>query len=117
MNILTYTHIVWGDSHSRVLSCVEKASRLCSPFNIPDTSRLLVRTLSAGITVVTYLKAQDAKNMTPTYSFAASSSSVAPNSVSKWKSPAAQLGQGNIRMRMHVKYLLKYESGILYYIT
>jgi hypothetical protein len=56
-----------------------------------------VRTLSAGIAVVNYLKAQDAKNMTPTFSFAtSSSSSAAPNSVSKWKSPAAQLGQENI---------------------
>ena len=95
--IHTYIHTVWGDSHSRVLSCVEKATRICSPFNIPDTSRLLVRTLSAGIAVVNYLKAQDATNMTPTYSFATSSSSAAaPNSVSKWKSPAAQLGQGII---------------------
>lgn len=94
--LLTMSSIVWGDLNGRILNCVDRAVRICSPFNIPETSKLIISAFAAGISSVDHLKKVDdtnLRNLSPLHSTVAppSASSIF-GSFSKWKSPTLQLG-------------------------
>ena len=81
---------------------MEKVSRHCSPFNIPETANLLKAAMNVGIKVVDQLRDADTKNF---------GSSPAPSAngnttvVSKWKSPVLQLGTPIDTRQYHILHL------------